>query len=85
MSKRTLVTALLPPTYFFCLIVNIFFGSLVNETFSDLKFNVFSITGSIFSNKYVKEVVLIKGWRLELCYSSKNGGGYIFLQKARGW
>ena len=59
-----------------------FFGSLVNETFSNLKFNVFIITGSIFSNRYVKQVVFIKhswiiptlqkGWGLEF---------YLFFRK----
>ena len=68
-----------------------FFGSLVNETFSDLKFNVFIITGSIFSTKYVKQVVLInhswisptlqKGWGLELFILQKMGKGTFFSKK----
>ena len=75
-----------------CLIINFFFGSLVNATFSDLKVNIFVITSFICSNKYVKQLVLInhscippphyKGnedWRS--VYSPKNGGGYIFPQK----
>ena len=37
-----------------------FFGSLVNGTFSNLKLNVFIITGFICNNKYVKQLVLIK-------------------------
>ena len=45
--------------YFFCLIINIFFGSLVNDIFSDLKLNAFIINGFICSKKYVKQVVLI--------------------------
>ena len=36
-----------------------FFESLVNDKFSNLKLNVFLITGFICSNKYVKQVVLI--------------------------
>ena len=60
---------------------------------SNFKFNVFIITGSIFSNKYVKQVVLIndswisptlqKGWDWSFVYSSKNEGGSISL-KTRG-
>ena len=45
--------------YLLSLIINIFFGSLVNTTFSTLKVNVFIITGLICSNKYVKQLVLI--------------------------
>ena len=37
MPKKTLGTALLPPTYFFGLIINIFFVGLVHET---LKFQI---------------------------------------------
>ena len=54
----------------------------MNETFSNFEFNVFVITGSIFSNKYVKQVVLIKhscilptlqkGWGLEFFLFFKN-------------
>ena len=60
----------------------IFFGSLVNEIFPNLKLNVFIITGSIFSTKYVEQEFLIKyswifptfekGWRLEFCLFSKK-------------
>ena len=57
-SVHSLDTALLPPTYFLCLIVNIFLN-LVNETFSNFKFNVIINPSSIFSNKYGKQVVLI--------------------------
>ena len=32
----------------------IFFGSLVNDKFSNFKLNVFIISGVICSNKYVK-------------------------------
>ena len=42
-----------------CPITNIFFGSLVNGTFSYLKLSVFIITGFICSNKHVKQVVFI--------------------------
>ena len=76
------------------LIINIFFGSLVNDKFSDLKLNIFIITGFICSKKYVKQVALInhswispilqRGLGLEFYLFSKkwgNGGGYIFLQK----
>ena len=42
-----------------CLIINIFFGSLVNATFSDLKVNIFVVTSFICSDKYVKQLVLI--------------------------
>ena len=69
----------------------IFFGSLANETFSNFKFNVFIITGSIFSNKYVKQVVLInhgwisptlqKGWRLEFCLFFKKWERLHFFPK----
>ena len=41
------------------LIINIFFGSLVNDKFSDLKLNIFIITGFICSKKYVKQVASI--------------------------
>ena len=59
-----------------CLIINIFFGSLVNDTFSNLKLNVFIITGFICKNKYVKQVVLMisptlqRGLGLEFCLFS---------------
>ena len=56
MSKKTLGRHCYRQQFFFCLIVNNFFGSLVNETFSNLKFNVFIITRSIFSNKCVKHI-----------------------------
>ena len=42
-----------------CLIINTIFGCLVNDTFSNLKLNVFIITGIICSNNYVKQLVLI--------------------------
>ena len=42
-----------------CLITNTIFGCLVNDTFSNLKLNVFIITGIICSKNYVKQVVLI--------------------------
>ena len=51
-----------------CLIINIFFGSIVNDTFSNLKLNAFIITGFIYSNKCVKQLVLIN-------HSRKMGGG----------
>ena len=64
------------------------FRRLVNETYSNLKFNVFAITGSIFSNKYWKQVVLInhswisptlqKGWWLEFCLFFKKWGRILF-------
>ena len=67
-----------------------FFGSLVNETISDLKLNVF-FTPFICSNKYVTQVVLInnclfpplyKGYEdCSSVYSPKNVGGYIFPPK----
>ena len=67
------------------------FRRLVNETYSNLKFNVFVITGSLFSNKYWKQVVLINhSWisptykrdgDWSFAYSSKNGEGYLFLQE----
>ena len=72
-----------------------FFRSLVNDKFSNLKLNVFIITGFNCSNKYMKQVVLInhswispryKGdgdW--SSVYSPKNGGGYISPKKGRGW
>ena len=68
--------------YLLCLIINIFFGSLVNTTFSTLKVNVFIITGLICSNKYVKKLVLInhdfisstlqREWGLEFRLFSKK-------------
>ena len=58
---------------------------------SNFKFNVFIITGSIFSNKYVKQVVLInhswisptlqKGWELEFCLFFKKWGRVHFFPK----
>ena len=36
-----------------------FFGSLVSNTFSNSKLNIFIITGFVCSNKYVKQLVLI--------------------------
>ena len=57
-QKNPLGTTLLPPTCFFFFFL-ISFGSLVNETLPDLKFNAFIITGFIFSDKYVKQAVLI--------------------------
>ena len=65
-----------------CLIINIFFGSLLSDTFSDLKLNVFIITGftSRWNRCYVKQVLLInptciyptfqRGWGLEFCLVS---------------
>ena len=79
--------------YLLCLIINIFFGSLVNTTFSTLKVNVFVITGLICSNKYVKKLVLINhGFALSpprykgsgdwsSVYFLKNEGVYIFPKK----
>ena len=74
-----------------CLITNIFFESLVNDTFSNLRLNVFIITGSFCSNKYAKRVVLInhrwvsstlqRGWGLEFCLFSKKWGRVHFSPK----
>ena len=68
-----------------------FFESLVNDKFSNLKLNVFLITGFIFSNKYVKQVVLINhSWifptsqrrlRLEACLFSRKWGRVHFPKK----
>ena len=76
---------------FFGLIINIFFVSLVDETLLSFKSNAFIITGSIFSNEYVKQVVLInhswvspalqKGWGLEFCLFFKKWGRVDFFQK----
>ena len=73
-----------------CFIINTFFESLVNDTFSNLKLNAFIIT-FIIINRYVKQVVLIyhswishtlqRGLGFEFCLFSKKRGGYIFLQK----
>ena len=73
--------------------INVFFESLVNDKFSNLKLNVFLITGFICSNKYVKQVVLInhswssprhKGdWDWRPVYSPESGGGYIFPKRER--
>ena len=67
-----------------------FFGTLVNNTFSNLELYVFIVTG-ICSSKYVRQVVLIdynwisptlpRRWRLEFFLFSKKWGGYIFLHK----
>ena len=90
-QKKALGTALLPPTYFFGLKINMFFVRLVNETLSNFKFNVFIITRSVFSNKYVNQIILInqswisptlqKDGDWSFVYSSKNGEGYISLKK----
>ena len=66
-----------------CLIINIFFGSLVNDKFSNLKLNVCIIISIICCNKQVvKQVVLInhslispilqRGRGLEFCLFSKK-------------
>ena len=62
--------------------INIFFGSLVNYTFSNLQLNVFIITDFICSKKYVNQIVLISySWisptlqrrlGLEFCLFSKK-------------
>ena len=59
-----------------------FFGSFVNDKFSNLKLNVFIITSIISSNKYLKQVVLInhiwitptlqRRWGLEFCLLFKK-------------
>ena len=64
------------------LIIDILFGSLVNDTFSNVKLNVFIITDCICINKYVKKVILInhnwispifqRGWGLEYCLLFKK-------------
>ena len=74
-----------------CLLINIFFGSLGSDTFSNLKLNVFVITGFICSSKYEKKVVLInhscisrtlqKRLGLEFCLFSKNWGRVHFTLK----
>ena len=63
----------------------------MNESLSTFKFNVFIITRSVFSNKYVKQIILInqswisptlqKDGDWSFVYSSKNGEGYISLKK----
>ena len=66
-----------------CLIIKICFGSLVNDTFSNMKLNDFIIIFiTICSNKYLKQVVLInhswisptvqRGWELEFFLFSKK-------------
>ena len=56
-----------------CLIINIFFESLRNDTFSNLKLNVFIIIFIIIcNNKYLKQVVLINH-------------SWISLTLQRGW
>ena len=76
-----------------CLIINFFFGSLVNATFSDLKVNIFVITSFICSNKYVKQLVLInhscicptlqRKLELAFCLFSKKWGRLHFSPKKR--
>ena len=63
----------------------------MNETLSNFKFNVFIITRSVFSNKYVKQIISInqnwisptlqKDGDWSFVYSSKNGEGYISPKK----
>ena len=94
--KKSSGTALLPATYFFAQLFIFFFGSLVNETFLNLKFNVFIITGSIFGSKYVKQVVLInhswilpfftKGMWIGVLFILQKMGKDTFCSKeGRGW
>ena len=84
-------TKKLLPTYLPILyLLNIFFGSLLNDTFSNLKLNVFIITGFVCSNKYMKQIVLInhswisptsqRKWTPKFCLFSKNGGDSFFFQ-----
>ena len=73
------------------LIIDILFESLVNDTFSNLKLNVFMITDCICSNKYVKKVILInhswispifqRKWGLEFCLLFKKWGKVHFPPK----
>ena len=66
----------------------IFFQSLVNDTFSNLKLNLFIINGFICSNKYLKQVVWInhswisltlqRGWEFKFCLFSKKCGRINF-------
>ena len=82
LEKPDPVCAKRPHIPLLCLIINIFLGSVVNDTFSNLKLNFFIITGFIFSNKYVKQLVFInhswisptlqRGWGLEFCLFSKK-------------
>ena len=68
-------------------------GDLVNDTFSNLKLNVFIITGFICSNKYVKQKVLINHswisltlqseWGLKFCFFSKKWGRVYFSKKGQ--
>ena len=63
----------------------------MNETLSNFKFNVFIITRSVFSNKYVKQIILInQNWisptlqrdgDWSFVYSAKNGEGCISPKK----
>ena len=74
----------------------IFFQSLVNDTFSNLKLNLFIINGFICSNKYLKQVVWInhswisptlqRGWGFKFCLFSKKCGRVDFShRKGRCW
>ena len=73
-----------------CFIINTFFESLVNDTFSNLKLNAFIIS-FIIINRYMKQVVLIyhswishmlqRGWGFEFCLFSKKKGRVYFSAK----
>ena len=68
-----------------------FFGSLMNDIFSNLKVIIFIITGFVCSNKYVKQVVLINyswisptGIRV-LFFLRKMGRVRFRPKKGSGW
>ena len=77
-----------------CLIINIFFGNLVNATFSNLKVYICIITGFICCHKYMKQVVLIKLYLPHVTKEMSIGvllilqkleEGRFFPKKERGW
>ena len=65
-----------------CVINNLFFGSLINETFSNLTLIV-PIIGFIFSNKEAKQVVLIKINYNWISPTYKGDGGLSFVYSPR--
>ena len=62
----------------------IFFGSLVNHEFSNLKLNVFTITGFICSNRYRKQVVLINHSSISPHITKEMGIGFLLILQKMG-
>ena len=72
-------------------LINISFGKLVNGKFSNLKLNIFIVTGFTCSNKYMKQAVLInhswispmlqRRWELEFFFFSNGNWSPVYSQK----